>query len=267
MDFNDYRDIFYFFQYQFYIRGSLHREEVECAELASDECKDAFSWLLDPTAFPVFNFLRILAESAGMVHDAWETGTRQGPRPAITTEIKRPPRGMRKAEAVEAEGRLPRAPKHFPAMSCPYSSPHFPNDAHRYMILEIPKGHRKNQIGSMYKSLLVHDAVAYGSNKVDIAAAFRKERLSELIAMRNLSLCEFIPGILPFRYPAETIILTDLFGASLFSVTEKKANPDFYNSFINERMTAEIERYLSRAEVLIHLAEAGLFKEYPAHLK
>lgn len=256
MNFHEYREVFYFLQYQFYIRGEKHRNELEHAANTGIEGLSVFS------DFPVFNFLRNLAESANEIHYAWDVVKCQRyPQPAKKIQVKRPPRGMKKEEA---EGRLPVSSGNIPVMLFPHNMPDFPEDECKYMVFAFPKGHRKNQIPSMYKSLLVHDAVAHGFKKGNIVEAFRQERIESLISLRNLSLYEFIPDVAVFRFPAETLILRDLFGSSLFSATEKNAGTSLKSNFIKER---EVDRYLTRAYNLIQIAETGYFKEYPHHLK
>lgn len=256
MNFNEYREIFYFLQYQFYVRGEQHKKELECAANATTDFYTSLQEL------PIYNFLLKLVETGDEIHYAWDVKECQSkPQPAKIIQVKRPPRGMKKAEA---EGKWPVPPRNVPVLISPQDMPSFPEDAYKYMIFEIPQGHRKNQITSMYKSLLVYDAVSNGFEEGSIAEAFRRENIASLIPLRNLSLYELIPDFAVFRCHAEKLILKKLFSTTLFSATEKKAETSHKNIFIDKR---EMDRYLIRAASLIHLAETGCFKEYPKHLR
>jgi hypothetical protein len=263
MDYNDYRDVFYFLQYQFYIRGEQHKKEFEIAvNSVNIEDKDIYVTLSEVTYFPLFNFLRNLAESASKIHYAWNIlKCPQNQRETAKPEIKRTPRGMKKAEAEGALLMPSRGNK--PTLLCPYDTPDFPVDEWKYMMFEIPKGHRKNHFSSMYKSLLVYDAVIHGITKGDIAEFYQQETIESLIKFRRLSLDEYMPGIF-CRYSAETRILREQFGRSSFSTSDKNAGSKFKNGFIKER---EVDRYLTNAYSMIRIAESGCFKEYPHHFK
>jgi hypothetical protein len=273
MDFYEHREVFYFLQYQFYIRGEEHKKELKHAtKLSIVRNKDVYVTLADFSEFPVFNFVRDLAESADEIHYAWKTQKTQGYPKQPRERIKRSPRGMKKAEA---EGALPMLPKNVPIILFHDDMPNFPDCAEKYMMFEIARGHRKNQIASMYESLPVYDAVASGSGNKSIVKGFRREKISDLIPLRNPSLCEHIPTIVDMsfphgplkenlRYSAETHILKEFFATTLFSSPEKDAGMKFKNNFIMDR---EVDRYLLRAKILIQLAETGIFKEYPRHLK
>ena len=263
MDFHEYRDVFYFLQYQFYIRGEQHKKEWDIVvNTGKKESRDIFSILFEFSNFPVFNFLRNLVTSASEIHYAWNI-LKCPPilKSATKTQIRRTPRGVKKADAVGALLMTSRGNK--PVLLCPYDTPDFPVDEWKYMMFEIPKGHRKNHFSSMYKSLLVYDAVIHGITKGDIAEFYQQETIESLIKFRRLSLDEYMPGIF-CRYSAETWILREQFGRSSFSTSDKNAGSKFKNGFIKE---SAVKRYLTNAYSLIRIAEKGCFKEYPHHFK
>jgi len=224
MDYYDYRDLYYFLQYQFYIRGEHHKKVLNKYK-ASLEDSLANNLEREPE-FQEAAFLRELVENAAEVHYAWEVKNCEPQSQKLRVQIKRPPRGMRKAEA---EGRLP---VHSKNGSVLYFGDEiiFPKNSDQYMIFEVPKGHRDNQFVSMYKSLLIYDAVIrHGIDKAELIELVRKEKISELFGLRCLSLFEVIPlyddttkSKLASRYPAEKIIFQKLYGDRYFS---KAGNP------------------------------------------
>jgi len=128
------------------------------------------------------------------------------------------------------------------------------------MIFDFPERHRENQIGSMYKSLIVNDLVTSGRTKEEVIRGLRMERISTRIQSRCLSPFEFLSYIGQNRYKAETQILCEIMNDVLFSSTEKLCETSR-----NEQRDSD--RYLERAKTLSKLAETGNFKDYPRHLK
>lgn len=227
MDFKNFREVFYFLQLQFYVRGKQ----------------------LNPH---VLQFLYDLVQSSGEVHLAFETHKHHVPQKVM----KRAPRWWN-------YGNTPVKPEQIGGLTLASDAlPPLPADASSYLIFDFPTGHRRDQVVSIYKSLLVYDTVLDGHRIVDVANAFRRQTIKELIPFRKLTGYEF-ESCSTCRFPAEAEILGKLFSKTLFSSTEKNESVESV-TFIEER---EILRYQARAKVLIELTERGKFKEYPLYLK
>lgn len=150
----------------------------------------------------------------------------------------------------------------------------------KFMIFEFPERFRKDQILSLYKSLIVFDRLAqYEFTYWDTAKAVVGKKLSELTKYRATTNWERLTGNIfeskPFMKELEEWngTLEQLFSNSAFTTTAeylgaKKENSgkgcDPFDHLRN--LHGEIDRYYQRALELTELAQIGNFKQYPSLL-
>jgi hypothetical protein len=209
------------------------------------------------------DFLSKLVTRADEFHLEWEyrNPSSQVPKDSEKFILKRPERGMTQSEAMEKraeeKGKMPVPSRG--GTSLRQNHLIFSANADKFMLFGKPKGHRDNQIKSIYRSLLVYDLVAYGSTVESLYTALNGCKMSDLISSRNLiPEYEFL-GSGFYRPFAETRILRDHFeGQTLFQKNGRKQS-----KFVIDKLRV---RYLERANILIDLAAKGRFKEYPRFL-
>ncbi|PKN12441.1 MAG: hypothetical protein CVU69_08140 [Deltaproteobacteria bacterium HGW-Deltaproteobacteria-4] len=156
------------------------------------------------------------------------------------------------------------------------------------MLFEFPKGFRKDQILSLFRSIIIHDLVKiYGCKTWDISRSIVDKNMSELVDNRGKTLWELFSGrcfenepilrLLDNEHietedcPLETI--KSLFFQKLFTNitdTSKSTRKDALGTDKHEhlrKIDQEVLRYLRRAKLMTELASAGKFSSFPSHLK
>lgn len=263
--FEEYRRIFYFFQYQFYLRS----------ERAS---KKGMSGLLPNGA--IGQFLFKLAEYPDEMHFRWEPIDKK-PRPFGRSHNAS---SMSLCEHNRIKKLSKNPPDHFPIKpgqgQATFYKARIQSVRCKFMLFEFPEKFRKDQILSLYKSLIVFDRLTqYEFTRWDTAKAVVGKKLSELTKYRATTCWERLTGHTfesnPFMKEIDEWngTLEYLFSTSAFTTTAehlgaKKENSGKGNDPFEylRNLHGEIHRYYQRALELTKLASIGKFKQYPSLL-
>lgn len=263
--FEEYRNIFYFFQYQFYLRS----------ERAS---KKGMSGLLPNGA--IGQFLFKLAEYPDEMHFRWEPIDKR-PR-SFGRSHNASSMSLREHNRIKKLSKNP--PDHFPIKpgqgQATFYKAKIQSIRCKYMIFEFPKMYRKDQILSLYKSLIVFDRLTqYGFTRWDTAKTVVGKNISDVTKYRATSSWERLTGLpfesKPFMQELDEWngTLKQLFATSAFTTTaeylgaKKEKTGKGCDPFDHLRnLHGEIARYYQRALELTELAQIGNFKQYPSLL-
>lgn len=242
IDFHEYRTWFYFFQYQFFVRSEQGLKRMV------PESRIAL-------------FLRQLAYDPLYEHYRWETPTSNHPK-------KMPRKKPKDADPVAPARNgtvLYRAKKS--------------SIRQMFMLFDFPKGHRADQIKTLYKSLLVHDLLQNGDTAYSIAKMliFNSETLPSISRLRSSTkwydiLYDYSLG------PFEQSEVSE--GPAIEKYSDRFLATDPQNILYDNKLNGErefqfnaarsrakdIERYDRIAHKLIQLAQLGQFNTFPAEI-
>lgn len=273
MELQQFRPIFYFFQYQFYLRSERADKKGTFAMLPCGN---------------IGQFLFQLAEHPEEMHYRWDPIDIR-PRPAVK---RKKVEGPTLREYKKIKKQLVNPPDHFPVKSFQGRTIIYKAKKKsircRYMLFDFPKGFRKDQIVSLYKSLIVHDLIRIlGYKPWNVARAIIDKNLSDYVAVRGKTHWEIVSGewferISQFIPIGENVSEADvkhqrsfeyLFLRNVFtniadnSKLASKAHSGEDKHCQVQRIYTEVQRYLQRAELLVEIAATGRFSNFPSELQ
>lgn len=252
LDFYEYRQLFYFFQYQFYIRGKR-------------KCRDIDEMLMGRTHHTLHGFLYDLMMNPGELHYRWEFKEELPP----SSPRENVPKGMTRREAV---GRRPIDRKCHAIMPRSASKRSF---RCRFMLfdwLRTKNSRRWNDFENLYRALIVFDLNARGYSFKDIADNWNNDfYFYEMKDHFNLS--EWEKGIQQLEESIQQsgiVFSIGHFMAKKITHTDAlfiKCYPDEFDSQRASRLAKlRIQKHYARAIKLIELAESGSFNQFPCNI-
>lgn len=269
LDLNEFRQIFYFFQYQFYLRSERGIRKGMHAMLPCGS---------------IGRFLFELAEDHEDAHYRWEPIDL---RPRIVGRT-RGATGL----SIRAQKKLakqlsedPSAP--LPTRPCVICRAKRKSIRCRFMLFDFPKKYRNDQIVSLYKSLIVHDLVrSYEFSRWEVAKTAINKKVSSLGKFRSTTYWERISGNIfekleflqeeIFSDPLVSVQLStfeDYLESKRFTFIEKTSTKKIEKNVQDSaafdhlrNLHGEIKRYYDRALKLAALAPTGHFKNFPTFL-
>jgi len=242
-DFDAYQCLYYWFQLHFFLRSEPSERQHK-----------------------VWNFLQELVYSTDDMHYRWEQKERGAPPIDAVRRIRRPPRGMRKAEAVaEMQKNEDAKPvKSFQGVWLPRVTSK-KSVRCRFMLsdwLRTKTGSKWGNFRSLYRSLLIFDLHKAGNTADDIAAKFSGDLyLVTMSDHRSKLWIESILGNIAGGIEME-----------LFRRQPPNESPDDRPLFLQnndcdddpnqeKRLSKiQIQQHYHRALTLIDLAKSGHFK-------
>jgi len=236
-DFEEYRNLFYWFQLHFSLRADPTRRQ-NGAEILREYS---------------LRFVHDLATDPWSTHFRWEARKRGG-QPIDHDRVRRPPRGMKAAEARSAkkikDGAMPA--KGYADVWLPY--PKRNSVRCRFMLfdwLRHETGYKWNDFPGLYRSLLVFDLHRTGRSFEEIAREyFDNSHISDVIHLRAQTALErFFSDT--FGPAAPPKVPGPYFLDRIKSASEAQAQ---------ELAELAVKRHYHRALQLIDLARDGRFK-------
>ena len=159
----------------------------------------------------------------------------------------------------------------------------------RFMLFDIPKGFRKDQFLSLYRSIIIFDLINIHKLKTwQIAQSIVNKSMSEYVDKRGISCWEYFSGKRFENEPILRLLEGKKCTESEDYLLESMATRYFQQLFTNisdtskslkkdalggdkydhlRKIDQEIIRYLRRAEDMAYIASYGRFATFPSFLK
>ncbi|TLM66289.1 MAG: hypothetical protein FDZ69_06520 [Deltaproteobacteria bacterium] len=276
MDFNELRQIFYFLQYQFYLRSERASKKSTVGALPKSTIG---LFLFRLTEYPEEEHLRweVIGDksrSVGRKHGSTGPTIRQGklarrPRTEPAGHFPHPSEASRNCVIYRSKKR---------SLRC------------RYMLLDWPEGFRIDQVASLYKSIVIHDLVnRCGLSSWEVAKFILNKEMHKCFDLRGKTPWEIVSGRVFEQAPILAVsglgpespldpdepvesIAQRFLDKLMTSITDgtRLSKRDIVGEDKHDhtrKISREVQRYLQRAEGLAELAATGQFREFPSFLK
>lgn len=237
LDFEEYRRCYYWFQFHFFLRGT-HSKSGRLS-----------------------NFLWQLIMHEDDVHRRWSVTGGMTTQPKA--QIRRVPRGMKKADAIKIEqARLDAMPEKSYSHVAMGRQPERESLRCRFMLkdyLRSKNGHVWNNFASLYRALIIFDLIDSGNTVDDVIQMHFSSYELEDFYLRQMT-DKRTP--LPYEFLATFFKLGSL--NSLFEPLPQTTGVFLYTCDSIELLKVKIVRHFNFAKELIDLAVTGNFSRLPS---